>query len=104
MNKLKKLFQGVFNSNRDFATSMFNVLLAIRMPPDLSLPDTDTISNVNVFRYVLSALSKTTHLVDNKEDDISLTRDVISVRDGKPLEYPEFIELKEFQRQKLVIK
>ena len=56
-----------------------------------------------MFRYVLSALSKITHLVDNKEYDISLTFNVISVRDGK-LEYPESIELEEFQRQKLGIK
>ena len=91
-------------TNRDYANSMFNVLLAIRMPPDLVLPETDVISNVNVFRYVLSALSGTTNLIENKEDDISLTFHVISVKDGKPLEYPEPIEIEELQRQKLGIK
>ena len=93
-------------TNRDFANSVFNVLLAVRIPPDLILPDiNDAISSVNVFRYVLSSLSGTTHLIENKEEDVSLTvNNIISVRNGKPLEYPEPVnDIREYRRQKLGI-
>ena len=88
---------------RDLANDFFNVLLAVRMPPGLTLPDADVISNVNVFRYVLSSLSGTTSLTDNKEEDVSLTTSTIFVRDGKPLDDPEPIILREYRRHKLGI-
>jgi hypothetical protein len=84
-------------TSRDFADSLFNVLLAIRMPQGLTLPDAEVISNVNVFRYVLSALSGTRKLIENKEEDISLTSNVIAVRDGKPLEKLEFIDIQKYR-------
>ena len=99
VNNMLSVMRDAGISNRDFANSMFNVLLAVRMPPDLILPDAEVMSNVNVFRYVLSALYGTTSLIDNKEEDVSLTSYVISVRNGKPLEYPEHFDLEEYQRK-----
>jgi hypothetical protein len=93
-------------TNRDFANSVSNVLLAVRMPHDIVLLGVnDVMSNVNVFRYVLSSLSGTTHLIENKVEDISLTISyIIYVKNGKPLEHPEPINsIEEYRRQKLGI-
>lgn len=76
-------------SNVDFSLSQFNVLLSIRNPYEKDKNRPEILSNVNVFRYIISTLTDSYDYEKHKRENMSFGYwNIIHVLDGKVFENP----------------
>lgn len=72
-------------TTKDIANSLFNVTFALRYPYDLIQKRPTVITNVNVFRYIFSELSKNPDLMKNEQRNISMTPSIQFIEEGNIL-------------------